>query len=92
MSELATVAIAIPAAIILFLVMMFISLLLQKRSTAKFNKHFPPIDDDEFIRRCRPGVNRDVALRVRRVVSNSLGIDYERIYPEQSFVNDLGRG
>ena len=57
--------------------------------TARFNKRFPPIDDDEFIRRCRPGVNRDVALRVRRIVSEQLGIDYYQVYPEQRFVDDL---
>ena len=53
-------------------------------------REYPPIDDDEFIRRCRPGVNREVALRVRRIISDSLGIDYERIYPEHRFVDDLG--
>jgi hypothetical protein len=55
----------------------------------RFRTRFPPIDDDEFIRRCSPGVNRDVALRVRRIMSNSLDIEYERIYPEQNFVYDL---
>jgi hypothetical protein len=69
----------------------FIAILLHHRITTKrFNERFPPIDDDEFMRRCAPGVSRDVALRVRRIISNSLGIEYERIHPEQSFVNDLG--
>lgn len=58
-------------------------------ATKRFNERFSPIDDDEFMRRCAPGVSRDVALRVRRIISNSLGIEYERIHPEQSFVNDL---
>ena len=44
------------------------------------------------MRRCGSGVSRDVALRVRRIISHSLGIEYERIYPEQSFVNDLDAG
>ena len=61
-----------------------------QRSAARFNERFPPIDDDEFVRRCTPGVNRDIALRVRRMVSTSLGIEYERIYPDQRFVDDLG--
>jgi hypothetical protein len=60
--------------------------------TKKFNEKFPPIDDKEFIRRCTPGVNVETALRVRRILSDSLGIDYERIYPEQSFVKDLDCG
>jgi hypothetical protein len=62
------------------------------REEAKFNEKYPPIDDKEFIRRCRPGVNPKIALRVRRIVSNSLGIEYERIHPEQSFVKDLNCG
>jgi hypothetical protein len=54
------------------------------------NSRWPPIDDDEFIRRCDPGVNRDIALRVRRIVSQQLGVPYDRIHPDQNFVNDLG--
>jgi hypothetical protein len=60
-----------------------------EHKTAKFNERFPPIDDDEFVRRCGPGVNRDTAIRVRRIISEQLGIEYERVYPEQSFANDL---
>ncbi len=51
---------------------------------------WPPISDDEFIQRCSPGVNRERALKVRRIVARQLGIDYERVYPEQRFVEDLG--
>lgn len=61
----------------------------HQRNVAKFNERFPPIDDDEFVRRCGPGVNRDVAIRVRRIVSEQLGIEYERVYPDQKFVDDL---
>jgi hypothetical protein len=59
---------------------------------AKFNDRYPPIDDKQFICRCSPGVNPQIALRVRRIVSEQLGIEYERIYPEQSFVRDLNCG
>ena len=55
-----------------------------------FNDRFPPISDDEFVRRCGPDVHRDIAIRVRRIVADQLGIEYERVYPEQSFVGDLG--
>ncbi|PQO27476.1 hypothetical protein C5Y96_18240 [Blastopirellula marina] len=51
---------------------------------------WPPISDDEFIRRCSPGVDRELALKVRRIVAEQLGVDYERVYPEQRFVEDLG--
>lgn len=61
-----------------------------RRSVAKFNERFPPITDDEFVQRCGPDVKRDVALRVRRIVSEQLGMAYERVSPEQSFVHDLG--
>ena len=52
-------------------------------------KKWPPISEDEFIRRCSPGVNRERALRVRRIISEQLGVEYDRIYPEQRFVEDL---
>ena len=51
---------------------------------------WPPISDEEFLRRCSPGVRPEVALGVRRIVSEQLGVDYDRIYPEHYFVRDLG--
>ncbi len=51
---------------------------------------WPPISEDEFIRRCSPGVDRERALKVRRIIADQLGVDYDRIYPEQRFVEDLG--
>ena len=51
---------------------------------------WPPIDDDEFMRRLPPGTDRDVALRTRKIISEQLGIEYHRIHPEQSFAKDLG--
>jgi hypothetical protein len=64
--------------------------LCEQRRVAAFNKRFPPTDDDEFVRRCGPGVRRETALRVRRIIAEQLGIEYEQVYPEQSFANDLG--
>jgi hypothetical protein len=54
-----------------------------------FNERFPPISDDEFMARCPPETNREIALRVRGIVSDSLGIDCERIYPSSRLVEDL---
>ena len=51
---------------------------------------YPPISDDEFVAKCDPGTSRDVALGVRRVISESLGVPYESIYPEHRIVEDLG--
>jgi hypothetical protein len=58
----------------------------QKRS----RRRFPPISDDEFLARCAPGTNPQVALKVRRIVADSLGVEYERIYPSSRFAEDLG--
>ena len=66
-----------------------ITILLHNPSVTRFNRRFSPIDDHEFLRRCGADVDPDVALRVRRIVSDSLGVEYERIHPDQSFVEDL---
>lgn len=55
-----------------------------------FEKSFPAISDAEFLSRCRPGTNPEVALKVRRILSDCLGVEYERIYPESQLVRDLG--
>ena len=55
-----------------------------------FAKKWPPISDKEFVLRCKPGTNPETALKVRRIVSEQLGIPYDHVYPEQHFVNDLG--
>ena len=56
----------------------------------RFESRFPPISDDEFVALCGPGTNREIALRVRRIVADQLGVDYDRIHPSCSFANDLG--
>ena len=55
-----------------------------------WNRKWPPISEDEFMERLPPGTNRSVALRVRTIVAEQLGVEYDQIYPEQNFVNDLG--
>ena len=50
---------------------------------------FPPISDAEFVARCAPGTNPDVALKVRRIVADVLCVDYDRIHPSSRFVEDL---
>jgi hypothetical protein len=54
------------------------------------DERFPPISDDEFVARCGPNTNREIALRVRRIVADQFGAEYDRISPETSFVDDLG--
>ena len=53
----------------------------------KFYKQWPAIDDDEFVRRCPPGIDPDVALKIRRILADVSGEDYEHIYPEQRLVD-----
>jgi hypothetical protein len=62
----------------------------RKWSRERFARRFPPISDAEFVARCRPGTNPEVALKVRRIVADRLGVEYERIHPSTSFVDDLG--
>lgn len=63
--------------------------IVQNQTTVNFAEKWPPIDDDEFLRRCPPGTSRHTALTVRRIVAEQLGITYEQIYPEQTFYGDL---
>jgi hypothetical protein len=55
-----------------------------------FNDRSPPISDDEFLACCGPGTNPEVALKVRRIVPDQMGVDYARNYPSTRFVEDLG--
>ena len=54
-----------------------------------WHDRWPPISDDEFMARCKPGTSREVALKVRRIVAEQLDIPYERVHPDQHFVDDL---
>lgn len=77
---------------IVFLLTIFVlafSLLYGRCQERTFNDRWPPISDDEFVAKCTPGTSRDTALRVRRIISEQLGVPYEQIHPDQSFVNDL---
>lgn len=63
----------------------------RREATAAFRKRFPPISDAEFLARCSPGTRPEVALKVRRLVAEELGVEYERVYPSSRF-EDLGAG
>ena len=85
------------AAIVLVAAMVYIVLVkradpaLAKQTRANLEERFPPISDAEFLARCSPGVNPEVALRVRRIVAEYFAIEYERVHPSMTFVEDLGR-
>lgn len=69
---------------------LLVFILWAKRWRGAFNERFPPISDAEFVARCSSGTNPRIALKVRRIVSENLGVDYERIYPSTRFIDDLG--
>lgn len=55
-----------------------------------FNQKWPLITEEEFLAACPPGTDRVIALRVRKIVSEQLGVAYERLHPSMRFVEDLG--
>jgi hypothetical protein len=59
-------------------------------SRERARERFPPISDAEFLARCTPGTNPKVALKVRQIVAEFFAIEYERVHPSSSFVDDLG--
>ena len=63
---------------------------LESLEPSEIGSEYPPISDDEFLARCDPGTSKDTALKVRRVISESLGVPYESIHPEHRIVEDLG--
>ncbi len=46
----------------------------------------PVISDDEFMDLLPPGTNRDVAMRVRSIVSEQSGIERDLIHPDSTFI------
>ncbi len=55
-----------------------------------FKKSLPPISDEQFLARCGPGTRPEVALKVRRIVAKHFAVEYERIHPSMSFIDDIG--
>ena len=72
------------------IVVILVCFLVDRRARKAFEKQFPPISDEEFLARCTPGVNANVALKVRRIFADSLGVEYERVYPSSRIAEDLG--
>jgi hypothetical protein len=60
------------------------------KQSRDFQERFPPISDAEFLARCKPGTNPEVALKVREIVAEYFGIEYERVHPSMTFIEDIG--
>ncbi len=65
---------------------------IDSRHRHNFNKKWPAITDDEFLKRCPPGSDPEVALKVRRIISECLNVPYLQIHPQHRFVEDLQAG
>lgn len=82
---MAAILLLASGAIVVIVGVFVISAFFEKRRREAFAQHFPPISDAEFMARCRPGTDPQVALRVRRIVAEACDVDYERIYPSSRF-------
>jgi hypothetical protein len=60
------------------------------RARVDFKERFPLISDAEFLARCSPGTNPEMAIKVRRIVARHFAVEYERVHPTMTFVDDLG--
>jgi hypothetical protein len=80
-------AIAI-AAVIAFCVFCFVRKANFDREA--FYERWQPITEEEFLAACRPATDPVIALRVRAIVAEQLGVDYSRLHPAMRFVEDLG--
>ena len=70
-------------------ILLAVGLWVERRKRLRFDHQWPAISDDEFVAACATGTSRDTALRVRRIIAEQLGVPYERIHPDQHFVDDL---
>ena len=82
------IPILVGLSVLVLLVLVFLAAATRQRRA--FEQDFPPISDAEFLARCTPGTDPEVALKVRRIVADRLAVEYERLYPSTRFVDDLG--
>lgn len=61
-----------------------------RRGRASFEERFPPISDAEFLALCKPGTDPEVALKIRQMVAEYFAIEYDRVHPAMTFVEDIG--
>jgi hypothetical protein len=73
-----------------FVVAVVLGVVFVRGGQAAFNERFPPISDAEFLAKCKPGTNPEVALKVRRMVAEYFAVAYDRVAPEMTFIEDIG--
>ncbi|MFK7818028.1 MAG: hypothetical protein AB8G99_04885 [Planctomycetaceae bacterium] len=77
------------AALVAIPIVFYLLTFIGERIPAFAPEEFPPISDEEFLARCKPGTKPEVALKVRAIVAYQLSIEEARIYPERRLVEDL---
>lgn len=75
--------------LLVILLVLFVIAFFSMAQSKRWYEKWPAIDDEEFLARCPAGTNREVALKVRRIVAEQTGVEHEHVYPDQSFVDDL---
>ena len=50
----------------------------------------PPISDEQYLQQFDWDVDPEIALKVRAILTDALGVDYETIYPDARLISDLG--
>ena len=75
---------------VLVSILVLVGVVASIRRQKSFNERFPPISDAEFLARCTLETNPAIALKVRKIIAESLPVDYERVHPSMSFVEDVG--
>jgi len=55
----------------------------HRKVRAKYG-HLFPISDEDFVSACSPGVNPEIALRVRDTIVDTLGVPAEIIHPDMT--------
>jgi hypothetical protein len=78
-------------AILMFAMLALIAIAVRGRRRRPFNVT-PHPSDEEFLAQCRPGVDREIALKVRRIVAEHFAVPYGRVMPSTTFIEDLNAG
>ncbi len=84
--------------VVLFRLVVFLAFVLYQSFAYKFSwppydklrvfeEKRPPIDDEEYLRRCPSDLDPDTALKVRNIIADVLGIDAEEIHPDHSLMD-----
>ena len=76
--------------ILLFVAIGIVAVLIARGRAKMRADEFPAISDEEYLRRCGPEIPAEVALGVRKVLSDALGHDEATIYPEHRLIEELG--